>query len=84
MATVTTEVDSTAYVEVSTVDALVQNTSRYGMYVVFDTSLPTVDTPNRHLLDAGQAITKSSGVPAGNIYVRCAEAGRSVFVSVSS
>lgn len=83
MATTTIPVDSTTYVLITTNDALVQNTSIYGCYVVFDVSLPAVDTTHRHLLSSGQAITKSSGSPAGNIYARAVDNNRIVYVAVS-
>ena len=72
MTTTSIQVGSSAYVEVSTGDALVQNSSAYPIFTVFANSLPSVNTTDRHVLRPGEAITKSGGIPTGNIYCRSA------------
>ena len=67
-------VDETAYVLLTASDALVQNNSAYNVRVIFHTSLPAVDATAFHIVPPGQAIIKTSGVPAGNIYARCDKA----------
>ena len=65
-------VDSTAYVEISTTDALVQNTSPSELYVIFADSLPAATVTDAHVLPRNQAIQKANDFPAGNIYARAA------------
>ena len=74
MATVSTDVDSTAYVQVHTAgsDALIQNVSNFDLLVVFDVALPPATVSGYHVLKGGskQALQIIGGVPSGNVYVR--------------
>jgi hypothetical protein len=84
MATVTTSIDDTVYVQVATAtDALVQNTSTSSMRLIFAGSLPAVDATNFHVLASLQAVQKINALPVGEIYVRMNLEGREGIVAVS-
>lgn len=83
MATVSTTVDSTAYVLLTAADALVQNESSYPLRVIFAPSLPAAGDTNFHTLVSNQAILKSGGLPTGNIYARADVVGEDCKISVS-
>tara|TARA_R110000803_G_scaffold13482_1_gene37877 strand:- start:24701 stop:24955 length:255 start_codon:yes stop_codon:yes gene_type:complete len=83
MTTAVTAVDDTVYVLLTAADALVQNTSSYPIRVIFAGSLPSVNDANYHTIDPTQAVLKSAGLPAGNIYARSHLADRTCTVSVS-
>lgn len=71
MTTTFVEVDSDAYVQVSSAtDAFVQCRSPSGLRVHFGASQPAADTNDYHLIDNKAGITKQSSFPAGNIWVR--------------
>jgi hypothetical protein len=76
MATVNVTVDSSVYVLLTAADSLIQNVSAYPLRVIFSASLPAVGVLNYHTLVAGDAILKSGGLPAGNIYARADIVGR--------
>ncbi len=69
MATTAFVATDTEYKLITTGDALVQNKSRWPMFVHFGDSLPAVDTEDHHVLEQGEAIQKHGDVPAGGIYV---------------
>lgn len=83
MATVPTVVDDTVYVLLTAADALVQNNAASSIRVIFAATLPLVGAANYHTIEPGQAILKSSGLPAGNIYARSDKEGRTCQVVVS-
>jgi len=74
MATVTTTIDSTAYVQVTTAptDAIIQNTGTADVLLIFQVAQPVVGASNYHILKAkdNQAFQVISGVPADNAWVR--------------
>lgn len=74
MATTTTTVDSTAYIQVHTAgtDAIIQNVGNFDLLVVFDAALPPATVSSYHILKANsnQAIQIVGGIPSGNVYVR--------------
>tara|TARA_R110002020_G_scaffold237085_5_gene449371 strand:- start:513 stop:767 length:255 start_codon:yes stop_codon:yes gene_type:complete len=83
MATVRTPIDSSVFLEVSTAaDAIVQNAGVSLVTVIFSGSLPAA-TEEGHPLSRGEAIQKIGGKPAGNIYVRMIDDGKSGTVAVS-
>ncbi len=75
MPTTSFTVDDSAYVEISTVDALVQNKSPWPMRIHFGTSAPAANTPDFHILELNQAILKRENFPNGNIYARSGNTG---------
>ena len=83
MATTSFTVDSTAYVEVTDVNALIQNKSPWPLYIVFSETLPLVGTDAYHVLVRYQAILKANEVPTGKVYARSGREGWSNLVSVS-
>jgi len=83
MATVTTNVDSTAYVQVSIAACFMQNMSAYPAYFAFSLAQPSANTTVRHLLPAGEGYTRVGSLPSGNLWVICGAAGESSDISVS-
>ena len=73
MATVTTIVDSTLYVQITSgVDGLIQNTGTTDILLIFAASLPAVGATNYHVLKANdsQGLQVVNTVPSGNAYCR--------------
>lgn len=73
MATVSTDVDSTTYVQVIVgTDGIIQNSGNVDLLLIFAGSLPDVNDTNYHTLQAksNQALQVIGGVPSGNAYVR--------------
>ena len=83
MASVPVTADSTAYVAVTSADALIQNVSAYPLRWISDTTLPSPSDINYHTLEAGQAFLKSGNLPLGTIYIRAEFAGKDVKVIYS-
>jgi len=74
MATTSTPFDDTAYVLISSAtDVLAQNSSNSPIRVVLAASLPAAGTTDYGVLPPFDGITKTGGVPAGNIYMRAEE-----------
>jgi len=70
MATVTTACDDSVWVLVSAADGVLQNVSTPPLQVCFNATLPAVDHTHFHILEKNQIMTRISGLPAGNIYIR--------------
>ncbi len=83
MATVSTAITSTAFVEISTAaDALIHNSNRTPILVVFDATLPAVGAA-AIILESGEGLQKIAGKPVGNVYARMAYEGGVGSVTIS-
>ena len=71
MATVSTVVDSTVYVEITIADdILVTNEGSEHVRIAFAASLPAAGTTDYLTLEPNQGVVKVAGLPEGNVYAR--------------
>lgn len=84
MATVSTVVDSTVYVEITTADdILVTNEGSEHVRIAFAATLPAAGTVDYFTLLPDQGVVKVGGLPEGNIYARAHTESRTSKVTAS-